>query len=125
MRFEVPTQFNEENAILWWWQLLKVGVPLHPDDSAESIVDVATGEELFFSADEASAVNATVEKFFDVHGDAVYELAILAWQVWGISPVPPEQDTDPTFLRHRELLMLLRDSAVQYQRTGKWSAYEA
>ena len=123
MRFEVPTQFNEEDAILWWCQLLKLGVPLHPDDSAECIVNTATGDASFFSSDEASVVNATVGKFFDVHGGAVYKLATLAWQAWGVSPAPPECDAEPIFLRHQELLNRLSVSAEHYQRTGEWSAH--
>ncbi len=46
----------------------------HPDDPAESIVDIATGEAIF-TADEACKADAILNAMFSHFGEQVYEAA--------------------------------------------------
>ena len=59
----------------WFRQLHAAGLLYHPDDRAETIVRIGTGE-LTFSTEESVQLNAAVNAMFAVHGDALYTVGL-------------------------------------------------
>ena len=59
----------------WFRPLHEAGSLYHPDDLAETIVRIGTGE-LTFSPEESIQLNAAVNAMFAVHGDAVYTVGL-------------------------------------------------
>lgn len=59
----------------WFQKLYMAGLLYNVDDPAETIVRIDTGERTF-TPDECVRLDEAVERMFDHHGDAVYEVAL-------------------------------------------------
>ena len=71
---------------LWFATMSERGLLFHPDDPADKIIEIATGEPLFSPA-ESSKANEVLASMFGQFGDDVYEAAYPAFmERMGISP---------------------------------------
>ena len=70
----------------WFNKMYQSGLLYHPDDAAENIVSVATGEPLF-TKDECGELDKAMADMFEHHGDKVYEVGLhYAQKALGIKP---------------------------------------
>jgi len=70
-------EFSDKSfdGMLFWFATMSVRELLfHPDDPAENIYNIATGEPTFTSAESRKA-NTILETMFNRFGDEVYEAA--------------------------------------------------
>lgn len=63
----------------WFYKMYQADLLYHPDDLAETIVRVDTGQRTF-TDDECSQLDAAISLMFDKHGDRVYEVAMHYFQ---------------------------------------------
>nr|WP_319563460.1 hypothetical protein [uncultured Rhodoferax sp.] len=59
----------------WFNQMYLSGLLFHPDEPAESIVDIANGQPTF-RPEECIQLNRAVKSMFDNHGDKVYSVGL-------------------------------------------------
>ncbi len=59
----------------WFYKMHQTGLLYNPDDSAEDIVVIATGETLF-SSEECVKLDSAVKFMFELHGDKVYDVCL-------------------------------------------------
>lgn len=59
----------------WFGTLYASDLLFHPDDRAEEIVSIKTGEPTF-TPEECGVLNASLEILFEHHGDKVYDVAL-------------------------------------------------
>lgn len=70
----------------WFYKMHQANLLFHPDDSAESIVEIKTGLPTF-TEEECLKVNQAIDLMFERHGDKVYEIALqYVHQARGINP---------------------------------------
>ena len=70
----------------WFYKMYLAGLLYHPDDPAENIVQIATGEPTFTS-EECVKLNKAVDLMFEHHGDAVYDCGLkYFYKALGITP---------------------------------------
>jgi hypothetical protein len=70
----------------WFYKMHLAGLLFHPDDSAEDIVEIKTGQPTF-TAEECLKVNQAINRMFEFQGDKVYEVALkYVHQAMGINP---------------------------------------
>lgn len=65
---------SHEGMSRWFSEMALRGLLFHPEDSAESIIHVATGEPLF-RPDECTKLDTIMADMFDRFGDDVCEAA--------------------------------------------------
>lgn len=71
----------------WFYKMYTAGLLYHPDEPAESIIDIASGAPTFTPA-ECVELNKAVELMFDQHGDKVYEVGLRYFhKAMGIKPL--------------------------------------
>lgn len=71
----------------WFDQLYTAGLLFNPDDRPEDIVFVGTGEPTFTEI-ECQALNASLDRLFDYHGDKVHDVALKYFhKAMGITPI--------------------------------------
>jgi len=63
----------------WFYKMYQADLLYHPDDPAETIVNIGSGQPTF-SADECAQLDAAVSRMFDNHGDKVYDVAMQYFQ---------------------------------------------
>jgi len=63
-----------DGMLIWFAAMSERELLFHPDDAAETIYNIATGERTF-SPKESGKVNAILESMFTRFGDKVYEAA--------------------------------------------------
>jgi len=63
-----------DGMLLWFATMSERELLFHPDDPADEIYDIATGEPTF-SAAESRQANAILTTMFSQFGDEVYEAA--------------------------------------------------
>jgi len=63
-----------DGMLFWFATMSRRELLFHPDDPAEKIYDIATGEPTFSPAESRKA-NAILETMFNRFGDEVYEAA--------------------------------------------------
>lgn len=59
----------------WFRSMHEADLLYHPDEPAESVVRIHTGEACFTPA-ECLQLNAAIESMFATHGDAVYTVVL-------------------------------------------------
>ena len=70
----------------WFNRLYVDGLLFNPDDRPEDIVAIDTGEPTFTES-ECQVLNASLDRFFEYHGDKVYEVALkYFYKAVGITP---------------------------------------
>lgn len=70
----------------WFYKMYLTGFLYHPDEPAENIVQISTGEPLF-NSEECVELNKAVDLMFKHHGDAVYSCGIKYFhKALGITP---------------------------------------
>ena len=70
----------------WFNKMYLAGLLYHPDDPAETIVNVASGKPTF-TPEECIELNKAIGLMFDHHGDKVYEVGLMyAHKAMGIKP---------------------------------------
>jgi|JI6StandDraft_1071083.scaffolds.fasta_scaffold1178141_1 hypothetical protein len=70
----------------WFYKMHKAGLLYHPDEPAETIVNIVNGSPTFTS-DECRSLNAAVARMLEVHGDRVYDVCLRhAQQAMRIKP---------------------------------------
>lgn len=70
----------------WFYKMYLAGFLYHPDEPAENIIQIATGEPTFTS-EECIELNKAVDLMFKHHGDAVYDCGIKYFhKALGITP---------------------------------------
>lgn len=70
----------------WFYKMYLAGLLYHPDDPAETIVQIATGEATF-TPEECDELNEAVNVMFEHHGDAVYDCGLKYFhKALGITP---------------------------------------
>lgn len=74
-----PRTFEEMSQ--WFGHLYSSGLLYHPDDPAETIVRVNSGDRLF-SDEEAIKLNQYLAWMFRQFGDGVYEAAYSYFHHW-------------------------------------------
>ena len=71
----------------WFYKMNQAGLLFHPDDPAEDIVEIKTGQPTF-TDEECIKVNQAINRMFECHGDKVYEVVLkYVHQAMGIDPV--------------------------------------
>ena len=63
-----------DGMLIWFATMSERGLLFHPDDPADEIYGIATGEPTF-SAVESCKSNEILETMFNQFGDSVYEAA--------------------------------------------------
>lgn len=70
----------------WFYKMYLADLLYHPDEPAEAIVRIDTGEPSF-TPDECIKLNKAVDLMFTHHGDKVYECGLKYFQkALGIAP---------------------------------------
>jgi hypothetical protein len=70
----------------WFYKMYLAGLLYHPDEPAETIVEIATGEPTF-TPEECIKLNKAVSVMFERHGDAVYDCGLSHFhKALGITP---------------------------------------
>ncbi len=70
----------------WFYKMYLAGLLYHPDEPAETIVEITTGEPTF-TPEECINLNKAVSVMFDRHGDTVYGCALKYFhKALGITP---------------------------------------
>lgn len=70
----------------WFYQMHLAGLLYHPDDPAETIINLANGQPTF-TAEECGELNQAVDFMFDLHGDKVYDVGLHYFhKAMGIKP---------------------------------------
>jgi hypothetical protein len=59
----------------WFYKMYQANLLYNPDDPAENIVVIKTGEPTF-SADECVELNKAVRFMFELHGEKVYDVCL-------------------------------------------------
>jgi hypothetical protein len=88
LRVVLPASTERADLLGFWLALIDVGVALHPDDPADTIVRNVDGAP-FFTAAECNVIERVVQSAFNTHGDRVYDIALHAMQERGYAPTPP------------------------------------
>ena len=71
----------------WFYKMYHAGLLYHPDERAEVIVDIVTGDPKF-TPDECVKLNQAVDVMFENHGDMVYEIGLRYFhKALGITPI--------------------------------------
>lgn len=84
----IPTLPNKSFFAMnrWFKKMYLARLLYHPDEPAESIVDVASGQPTF-TPEECIELNKAVEFMFNHHGDKVYEVGLQYFhKAMGINP---------------------------------------
>ncbi len=63
-----------DGMLYWFASMSECGLLFHPDDPAEEIYEIATGDPMF-SPVESRKANAILNSMFSEFGDEVYEAA--------------------------------------------------
>jgi hypothetical protein len=73
----IPTLPNKSFFAMnrWFYKMYLAGLLYHPDDQAETIVSLSSGQPTF-TPDECLELNRSVDLMFDHHGDNVYGVAL-------------------------------------------------
>ena len=73
----IPAMPNASSFAMnrWFYKMHKADLLYHPDDSAEEIVNIATGQPAFTPA-ECAELNAAIAFMFEKHGDKVYDACL-------------------------------------------------
>jgi hypothetical protein len=70
----------------WFHRMYLAGLLYHPDEPAETIVKIDTGERTF-TREECIELDRAVEVMFEHHGDAVYDCGLkYFYKALGITP---------------------------------------
>lgn len=70
----------------WFYKMYLAGLLYHPDEPAETIVKISTGEPTF-TQEECMKLNKAVSVMFEHHGDAVYGCGLKYFhKALGITP---------------------------------------
>jgi hypothetical protein len=59
----------------WFYKMHQSGLLYHPDEQAENIVNIQTGEPSF-TPQECEVLNTLMNQMFETHGDKVYEVCL-------------------------------------------------
>lgn len=72
----IPDFSNQsfDGMLLWFATMSDRGLLFHPDDPADQIYDIVSGQPTF-SPDESSKAQKILKKMFNQFGDKVYEAA--------------------------------------------------
>ena len=73
----IPTRPNKSFFAMnrWFYKMYFAGLLYHPDDQAETIISLSSGQPTF-SPDECLELNRSVDLMIDHHGDNVYGVAL-------------------------------------------------
>ena len=63
----------------WFKQMYLAGLLYHPDEPAESIINISSGQPTF-TPDESIELNNAMRFMFDHHGDKVYQVGFRYFQ---------------------------------------------
>ena len=70
----------------WFYKMHLAGLLYHPDDPAETIINLANGQPTF-TPEECLELNQAVDFMFDHHGDKVYDVGLHYFhKAMGIKP---------------------------------------
>ena len=70
----------------WFHKMHNSGLLYHPDDPAESIVNISNGQPTF-TPEECKNLNNSFRTMFENHGDKVYQVALHYFhKAMGIKP---------------------------------------
>ena len=84
----IPTHPNKSFFAMnrWFKQMYLSGLLFHPDEPAESIINIASGQPSFTPA-ECIQLNSAIQLMFDNHGDRVYSVCLKYFHMaMGIKP---------------------------------------
>jgi len=72
----IPQYFDHsfDGMLIWFASMSERGLLFHPDDPADEIYEIATGNRTF-SSDESGQINKIISTMFELHGDQGYEAA--------------------------------------------------
>lgn len=59
----------------WFSAMYQAGLLYHPDEQAENIVNIQTGDPTF-SPEECEVLNSMMDQMVEIHGDKVYEVCL-------------------------------------------------
>lgn len=88
IKSRIPVQPNKSFFAMkrWFNQMYLSGFLFHPDELAESIVNIASGQPTF-TPEECVRLNRAVKSMFDNHGDKVYGVGLQYFhKAMGIKP---------------------------------------
>lgn len=68
------TDKSHEGMSLWFSEMSLRGLLFHPEDRAESIIHISSGERMF-RPDECAKLDVIMDEMFDRFGDEVCEAA--------------------------------------------------
>jgi hypothetical protein len=72
--------------VRWFNKMYLAGLLYHPDEPAEAIINIASGQPTF-TPEECTELNKAVELMFANHGDKVYEVGLKYFhKAMGIAP---------------------------------------
>lgn len=70
----------------WFNKMYLAGLLYHPDEPAEAVINIISGEPTF-TLDECIELNRAVSLMFANHGDKVYQVGLLYFQrAMGVTP---------------------------------------
>lgn len=70
----------------WFKKMYLAGLLYHPDEPAEAIINISSGEPTF-TPDECIELNKAVNQMFSNHGDKVYQVGLQYFQkAMGVNP---------------------------------------
>lgn len=84
----IPTLPNNSFFAMnrWFYKMYQADLLYHPDERAENIVNIESGQPTF-TTEECSSLNAAIDLMFEKHGDRVYEIGLrYAYKSMGIKP---------------------------------------
>jgi hypothetical protein len=77
VKSRIPAQPNKSLFAMnsWFYKMYLAGLLYHPDEPAEAIVNISSGQPTF-TPDECFELNMAVNFMFTHHGDKVYHVGL-------------------------------------------------
>jgi len=63
----------------WFYKMHQADLLYHPDEPAETIVNISSGQPSF-TPEECVQLNAAMDSMFEKHGDKVYDVAMVYFE---------------------------------------------